>query len=116
MANNVAHKGESQGDTWNTIHTWNIDAEPGPLNPQKQQADEDIEGSTKWQTRGKKVDYRHLHDPFSDDKVMNTEELTNLLEGNDDQPTFNQAKCSSEWPEWEKAIQSKLAQLQQKGT
>ena len=47
---------------------------------------------------------------------MNAEELTNILEGDDDQPTFNQAKRSSEWPEWKKAIQSELAQLRQKGT
>jgi len=56
----------------------------------------------KCQTRGKRVDYGHLHDPFSDDEVINTEELTNLLEGDDDQPTFNQVKRSPEWPEWEK--------------
>ncbi len=47
---------------------------------------------------------------------MNAEELTNILEGDDDQPTFNQAKHSPKWPKWEKAIQSKLAQLWQKGT
>jgi hypothetical protein len=47
---------------------------------------------------------------------MSTEELTNLLEGNPDQPTFDQAKRSAEWPEWEKAIQSELAQLCEKGT
>jgi hypothetical protein len=47
---------------------------------------------------------------------MSTEELTNLLEGDLDQPTFEQAKRSAEWPEWEKAIQSELAQLCEKGT
>ncbi len=47
---------------------------------------------------------------------MNAEELTNLLEGDKDQPTFKQAKCSLKWPEWDKAIQSELAQLWQKGT
>ena len=46
---------------------------------------------------------------------MNAEELTNLLEGDDDCPTFNQAKCSPKWLEWEKAIQAKLGQLWQKG-
>jgi len=98
------------------VDTRNVDAEPRPSKTQKQQADEDVEGSTKQQTRGKKVDYGHLHDPFSDDEVMNAEELTNILEGNDDQPTFNQVKHSPKWPEWEKAIQFKLAQLWQKGT
>jgi len=48
---------------------------------------------------------------------MFAEEITNLLEGDDDdQPTFEQAKWSLEWPEWEHAIQAKLAQLRQKGT
>ncbi|SRR5712671_6938877 len=47
---------------------------------------------------------------------MNAKELTNILEGDDNQPTFNQVKRSPEWPEWEKAIQSELAQLWQKGT
>jgi len=35
---------------------------------------------------------------------MKAKELTNLLDGDDDQPTFDQAKCSLEWPKWEKAI------------
>jgi hypothetical protein len=47
---------------------------------------------------------------------MNAKELTNLLEGDDDQPTLEQAKRSLEWPEWERAIQAELVQLQQKGT
>jgi hypothetical protein len=66
--------------------------------------------------RGKKVDYKHLDDPFSDDETMSAEELTNLLEGDPNQPTFEQAKQSAEWPKWEKAIQSELAQLCEKGT
>jgi len=47
---------------------------------------------------------------------MKAKELTNLLDGDDNQPTFDQAKRSLEWPEWEKAIQAKLAQLRVKGT
>ena len=47
---------------------------------------------------------------------MSTEQITNLLEGEDDQPTLEQARRSLEWPKWEKAIQSELAQLQEKGT
>jgi len=42
--------------------------------------------------RGKRVDYKHLDNPFSDDGTISAEELTNLLEGNLDQPTFKQAK------------------------
>ncbi len=47
---------------------------------------------------------------------MHTKELMNLLEGDDDQLTLEQAKWSLEWPEWEHAIQAELAQLWQKGT
>jgi hypothetical protein len=47
---------------------------------------------------------------------MNAEELMNLLEGDDDQPTLEQAKRSLKWPKWEHAIQAELVQLWQKGT
>jgi hypothetical protein len=47
---------------------------------------------------------------------MSAKEIMNLLEGDDNQPTLEQAKQSLEWPKWEYAIQAKLAQLQQKGT
>jgi hypothetical protein len=48
---------------------------------------------------------------------MSAEQLTNLLEGDDDdQPTLDQARRCLEWPKWEQAIQSELAQLKQKGT
>ena len=35
---------------------------------------------------------------------------------NDGEPTLKEAKQSDEWPEWEKAIKAKLAQLKQMGT
>jgi hypothetical protein len=47
---------------------------------------------------------------------MSAKQIMNLLEGEDDQPTLEQARRSLEWPKWEKAIQSELAQLQEKGT
>jgi len=47
---------------------------------------------------------------------MNADEITNLLEGDEDQPTLDQARHSLEWPKWEQAIQAELAQLRQKGT
>jgi len=40
---------------------------------------------------------------------MYADEIMNLLEGDKDQPTLEQARCSLEWPEWEQAIQAKLA-------
>src|SRR6266851_6035857 len=35
---------------------------------------------------------------------MYADEIMNLLEGDDDQPTLEQARRSLEWPEWEQAI------------
>jgi len=46
-ANDVAHKGESWGNAWNTIDTWSIDAKPKPSNSQKWQVEDNIERSTK---------------------------------------------------------------------
>ncbi len=54
--------------------------------------------------RGKRIDYKHLDNPFLDDETMKAEELTDLLKGNNNQPTFDQAKCLLKWPKWEKAI------------
>ena len=88
---NAVHEGESMGNAQNTGDAWNVDAKPVPLNPQKRTAEDDAEGSPR-KTRGKRVDYKHLDDPFSDDETMSAEELTNLLEGDPDQPTFDQAK------------------------
>jgi len=42
--------------------------------------------------------------------------IINIEGDDDDQPTFEQAKRSLEWPEWEHAIRAELAQLRQKGT
>jgi len=54
--------------------------------------DKDAEESAmQQQTQGKKVNYRHLNDPYSDKKVISAEQLINLLEGDDNnQPTLDQ--------------------------
>ena len=74
-----------------------------PLNPLKHRADEEAKGSTH-QTRGRRINYQHLNDLWEDDEAMHAEEITNLLERDNDQPTLEQAKWSLEWPEWEHAI------------
>ncbi len=74
-----------------------------PLNPLKHQADEEAEGSMH-RTRGRRINYQHLNDLWEDDEAMHAEEITNLLERDNDQPTLEQAKWSLEWPEWEHAI------------
>jgi hypothetical protein len=75
-------------------------------------------------TRGKCMDYRHLHDPFSNDE--DNEEIVNAaatvcdktfsITTNDGELTLKEARKSNEWPKWEKAIQAELAQLKKMGT
>jgi hypothetical protein len=38
--------------------------------------------------RGKRIDYKCLDDPYSDKETMSAEQIMNLLEGDDDQPTL----------------------------
>ena len=71
-------------------------------------------------TRGKRVDYRYLDDPFpdeDDDEVTYTldEQLFAIIAG-DEHTSLKDAKNSPDWPEWEKAIQKELDQLHQMGT
>jgi len=99
-----------EGESTITTTQCNTDVDQTrPSSLQKQSAD-DVEENMR-HTRRKRVDYRQLHDPFSNEETMHADEITNLLEGDKDQPTLEQARCSLKWPEWEKAIQSKLAQL-----
>jgi len=60
--------------------------------------EEDAKGSMH-QMRGRRINYQHLNDPWQDNKTMLAEEIMNLLEGDDNQPTLKQAKQSLEWPE-----------------
>ncbi len=94
MPDDVVCEGEPKGGTQNIVKdASDVQPEAGPSTPQKRTADEVVEGSTIWQTRGKKVDYKHLNDPFTDEEVMCAKQITNLLEGDDDdQPTLDQAR------------------------
>jgi len=75
-------------------------------------------------TRGKCIDYCHLHDPFSnnedDEEIVNAAAVvcdeTFSVAANDGEPTLKEAKRLNKWPEWEKAIKAKLAQLKKMGT
>ena len=44
-SDDVAREGESMGNAQNTRDAQNVDAKPGPLNPQKRTAEDDAEGS-----------------------------------------------------------------------
>ncbi len=73
-------------------------------------------------TRGKRVDYRHLNDPFSEDEdedinvVADISNETFSVAANDGAASLKEARKSDEWPEWEKAIKAELTQLQKMGT
>jgi hypothetical protein len=75
-------------------------------------------------TQGKCIDYRHLHDPFSNDKddkeIINATaavcDETFSVVANDGEPTLKEVRQLDEWPEWEKTIKAELAQLKKMGT
>ncbi len=45
-SDDVACEGESIGDARNTMDAWNVDAKPGPSNPRKQPAEDNVKGSS----------------------------------------------------------------------
>ena len=67
------------------------------------------------------MDYRHLHDPFSndEDKTINVAAIISnksfSVAVNDGTASLKDARQSEEWPEWEEAIKAKLTQLQKMG-
>ena len=73
-------------------------------------------------TRGKWIDYRHLNNPFLDDKDKDVNVVTDIsnetfsITANDGVVSLKEAKKSDKWPEWEKAIKAELTQLQKMGT
>ena len=72
-------------------------------------------------TRGIKKDYRYLQNPFPDEEEdinleTSSDEKQFAIIAGDELTNLEDAKKSSDWPEWEKAIQKELAQLQEMGT
>jgi hypothetical protein len=78
-------------------------------------------------TRGIKIDYWYLNNPFPDEKenaneaktneviLTSIEEIYNSITG-DELKSLKEAQSLPDWPEWEKAIKAELTQLQQMGT
>jgi hypothetical protein len=68
-------------------------------------------------TRAKHVDYHYLNDPCPDEEENNEsevsftadEEIYAIIAG-DEYTSLKDARNSPDWPEWEKAIHSELAQ------
>jgi transposase InsO family protein len=74
-------------------------------------------------TRGICTDYRKLNDPYTHrlekEVYVDEENMVNAAPEamlGEEPKSLKEAKETSEWPEWERAIQTKLAQLNQTGT
>jgi hypothetical protein len=78
-------------------------------------------------TRGRRINYRYLHDPFPDEEEEDEESPSTTAEqiyaafaetpvGGEDPKTLKEAKKSPDWPEWERAVREELDQLQKMGT
>jgi len=96
----------------------------GQSNLKRKQVDNSSESKNDilYRTRGKRVDYCHLQDPFSNDKdetinaVADISDKSFSITANDGVASLKDARQSDEWPEWEEAIKAELAQLHQMGT
>jgi Reverse transcriptase (RNA-dependent DNA polymerase)/gag-polypeptide of LTR copia-type/Integrase core domain/GAG-pre-integrase domain len=89
------------------------------LKRKRDQSDEDEEQNMR-NTRVKpRMDYRYLNNPFPDEEdeinLTSDEQIYSIIPG-DEYTSLKEARNSPDWPEWEKAIQSELAQLNQMGT
>ena len=103
---NPPREGEAERDT----DTRSVD--PNPVLPE-------IDINAPRKTRGVRVDYRYLNDPFLDEEeagISEVREQTYAAIPDDECQTLRDAKRSPEWPEWEKAIQAELDQLKKMGT
>ena len=66
-------------------------------------------------TRGVRINYRRLNDPFSEDKDADILQAL-MAETGDKFASLKEAKESPKWPEWDKGIVIELDTLQEKGT
>ena len=86
----------------------------------KRPAETEADPRSHRKTRGIRVDYRYLNDPFPDKEeariaYVEKDQAFAVLP-DDECRNLTQAKRSPEWPEWEQVIQSELAQLECMGT
>lgn len=66
-------------------------------------------------TRGVRPDYRLLDDPYSSEEEDDTPQIL-TAESGDEFHSLKEARNSDDWPEWQKAIETELQQLRDKGT
>ena len=108
----VPHEGESEGSMPLTS------GNNGDSSKWKQEEEEEPQRCT----RGICVDYRYIHNPFPDEEedaneaTFTSDKQLFAIIARDKHTSLKDVRNSPNWPEWEKAIQSKLAQLHQMGT
>ena len=74
-----------------------------------------------WKTRGVRQDYKYLDDPYpeedseEEENTLMIDEVYAIIPG-DELTSLREAKESDDWPEWNKAMQEELSQLQEMGT
>ena len=114
IAPNAPGEGESEGSTQPTSGN--------KSDSSKQKQSEEEEPQEKRRTRGIRIDYRYLHNPFPDEEdevnavaSSPSEEIFAII-ARDEHTSLKDAKQSADWLEWEKAIQIELAQLRNMGT
>jgi hypothetical protein len=110
----VPYEGESEGSILPTLG--NNGDRP------KQKRDKDEEPQNQRRTWGIRVDYRYLHNPFPDEDdnayglAFSSDDQLYAIIASDEYTSLKDARNSPDWPEWDKVIQSELAQLHQMGT
>jgi hypothetical protein len=138
-APNVQHKGEAAGSVPHPGTPENItpnhttlqnatdhsDAPSSPQNWKRRECNKNIhelktsleEGPSHRLRKQPHVDYKLLDDPYSDDIYQTIPASTDIMwptydsMGGDEPKILKAARQSLDWPEWERAINSKLEQL-----
>ena len=91
-------------------HQQNVDPRP----TRRLRADQGPETIEPCRTRGVRVDYRYLNNPFTDEEeagISIVREQAFTVVPKDDCHSLREACDSPDWPEWEAAIHSELDQL-----
>ena len=85
----------------------------------KRKAEEEIDPREPRKPRKVRIDYRYLEKPFRDERkagIAVAREEAFVVVPEDDCRSLREAKESSEWPEWKRAIEVELDQLRRMGT
>ena len=122
VAPDMPCEGESEGSTLPT------GKESDSSKRKRVEMEEVPDIDTPRKTHGIRTNYRYLNDPFPDEEEMNVEDVqltsaelifaafAETPLGGEEPKSLEEAKQSPEWPEWEHAVKTELAQLEAMGT